>query len=136
MNPRDQRQRKLMDQVYGPPGLGEQAYFGAGGLGPRTESMEHQEHPFGREEDAFSHERPSKDKMWFVDSIDQDAGKASVMQGDRTMEMPLDILPEGAAEGRYLDADTGSFVDDPDQDVTRRKRQRLVGADDGGDIGL
>lgn len=110
----DQRlkRRKLMDSVYGAPSPGEQNYFARGGMGPPTEGMLHQQHASPDESHAFDHPQPgpSKDDMWFIDQVDMDAGQAMVQQGDRTMTVPLDLLPKGAREGASFDPESGELV--------------------------
>jgi hypothetical protein len=113
MNPDEmRRQQQMNDSLYGAPGLKEQGYFRQpGAMGPPTEAMDRQNNPFGRVEDAFKHERKGRDTLWFIDQVND--GGATVMQGDKTMTIPLDLLPKGASEGKYFDPDSGSVVDTP-----------------------
>ncbi len=108
------KRRKLLDSVYGAPSPGEQNYFARGGEGPPTEGMMHQQHmgEGADESRAFDHPQPGpgKDDMWFIDQVDEDMGQALVQQGDRTMKVPLDLLPKGAREGASFDPETGELV--------------------------
>lgn len=110
MSPEEQRrQAKMLDSIYGAPSLKEQAYFRQGGnpMGPPTEAMEMQQHPFGREEDAFNHEPPKKESMWFIDQMD--GPDAVLMRDDQTMRVPAEVLPQGAKEGLFFDPQSGKF---------------------------
>jgi hypothetical protein len=126
MTPEDmKRQQQMMDGLYGAPSLQEQGYFRQpGAMGPPTESMERQSNPFGRVEDAFEHKQKGRDQLWFVDQVNDDG--ATVMQGDKTMTVPLDILPKGASEGKYFDPDSGSVVDTPVDYQGDERRKKMM----------
>lgn len=72
-------------------------------------------------------------KAVFVDQIDGDT--ATLMMGQKAVNVPLSVLPKGAREGMYFDPDTGAVMDDPNDHATERKRARLM-QDDGGDVDL
>ncbi len=119
------RQQRMNDSLYGAPGLGEQGYFQQpGAMGPPTEAMDRQSNPFGRVEDAFEHKPKGMDALWFIDRVDDNG--ATVMQGDKEMTVPLDILPKGAAEGKYFDPDSGSVVNTPVDYKGDEKRKKLL----------
>jgi hypothetical protein len=93
-------------------------------MGPPTEAMDAQMHPFGREEDAFDHAPPGKENLWFIDEVDGD--NAMVMKGDGpAMRVPASVLPTGAQEGRFFDPKSGKVVDTPGND-TEARRKRMV----------
>ena len=124
------RQEQMLDSIYGAPSLKEQGYFGQGGrpMGPPTEAMEMQMHPFGREEDAFRHDMPPQEKMWFVDQID--GPDAVLMRDDKVVTVPAETLPKGAKEGLFFDPQSGRFSPGESKgDRMRSQRAVDVGED-------
>ena len=134
MNPDDMsNQRALLDRLYGVPSLGEQDYFRKGGVGPPTEAMQHQQEPFGREQDAFNPIKKDPKSLAFIDRIEN--GKATVLHGDNTVTIPTSVLPKGISEGQSFDPETGKIVDSKGEEMGEL-RGKMGQDDEGGEIKL
>lgn len=68
---------------------------------------------------------------WFIDKIEN--GKASIMQGEKMVSVPVDMLPKGVKEGDTIDPQTGEVVNGDNEGDELRKG--MVN-DEGGELKL
>lgn len=69
----------------------------------------------------------------FVDAIEGDV--ARLLFGRQAVDVPVSLLPEGAAEGTWVRFSV-TLADPPPDDGTEARRRRLGAGDPGGDIEL